>query len=353
MIKIFCLHPNISCLDEFGDYYHLPENILSEMSWDSIEPEYVIVTEHLYKDKDVFKKFKKLYNPDRIFIFHAGEAISPDLNIFDYAIVFDRNLKNDSRIVRIPPMIFYERSMLPECKKNNLTILQAQKRLESAGLKFCNFIYSNPFAHPMRDKLFYKLSEYKKVDSLGKHLNNTGVESSRRKNNWAILSIEMKENYKFSIAAENETYEGYVSEKLLTSFQAHSVPIYWGDPNVDSEFNSEAFINANQYSSMDEIIDIVKKIDEDDNLWIKMACAPWQTDEQIAENTIEYENYIKFWNRIISLPSKELICRPAGTFSSMYIYWFFRNFKPKNNFLRDVKNYVGRSWSKFKGTAKE
>ena len=79
---------------------------------------------------------------------------------------------------------------------------------------------------------------------------------------------------------ENAQYKGYNTEKILTSFRAHTIPIYWGDPGIENIYNPKAFINCNKYSSIDEILNIIKEIDNDDEKYIEMVTQPWQTPEQ-------------------------------------------------------------------------
>lgn len=59
---------------------------------------------------------------DCIFIFYAGECISPDLNIFDYAIVFDRHLKCDDRIIRRPTLDFYAVSIFDHFRNSTINM---------------------------------------------------------------------------------------------------------------------------------------------------------------------------------------------------------------------------------------
>lgn len=338
--RIVCLHPNVHSVDEFYKYFCLTDNKLNiELKWDEKTPEYVFVTEHIYKDKKIFKLFEKYYKnlKNAIYVFQGGEAVMPDLNIFDYAIGLSKDLNCSDRVSRIPPNYFYSRYLCGEEFKNNLSKADALKKYEK--LKFCNFIYSNPNSHPMRDTLFHKICEYKKVDSLGGHLNNTGIMPTRRKQNWSELSIQQKSQYKFTIASENETFEGYTSEKLLTTFQAHSVPIYWGNPSVAREYNEKAFINCNKYESMDEIIKVIQKIDEDDELWAEMVSSPWQTEEQKKTMDDEYVKYLEFMNNLFLLGTHQ---KPEGTFTNFYKKWFFRVFKPRRNVVLDSYKTIMR-----------
>lgn len=339
-IRIYCLHPAINCLTDMVKYLHIHNlKIINNMVWDEKNPNYLIVSEHIYFNPKYKKKFCKYLKKDNIiFIFMAGECISPDLNIFDYAIVFDRKLIDLDRISRIPPNIFFQESMLNMA--NNFSDKIASEEVRKR--KFCNFIYSNSKADSMRDFLFYEISKYKKVDSLGKHLNNTDIKPTRGNKNWREISIEQKSKYKFTIACENASYEGYTSEKLLTSFQAHSIPIYWGNPYVEEEYNEKAFINCNKYRNINDVMEIIKKIDDDDLLWKRMVCEPWQTKEQVLQMEQEMKNYQEFIINIFSQPINIARRRPRGTAPNIYL----RTFSYKYSVFDIYKEKVFRKFSR-------
>lgn len=229
------------------------------LMYDPVSPDYLFATEHIYTEWRARSEFKHFYSRKKVALFFAGECISPDMNIFDYATTFDRDMKLADRVIRRPIVSFFGSF---NKKPLNLPRYDVDAVLWRKD-KFCNFIYSNPKAHPCRDALFYSLSRYKKVDALGRHLKNCVCQDSRNATDFEAKSVEMKQPYKFSIAAENAKFRGYTSEKILTSFLAYTVPIYWGDPCIELEFNSKAFINANKLDSK-TLLDIVRAVDSDD-----------------------------------------------------------------------------------------
>jgi hypothetical protein len=48
--------------------------------------------------------------------------------------------------------------------------------------------------------------------------------------------------YMFSFAHENASYPGYFTEKILDCFATGTIPIYWGDPEINKKFNSDGII---------------------------------------------------------------------------------------------------------------
>ena len=198
--------------------------------------------------------------------------------------------------------------------QNDLTRNEARRILQ-AHPKFCNFMYSHPAE--TRDAFFHLLSQYKHVDSIGAHLNNAGSKSTRSVDDWYSLSIELKRNYKFSIAMENASYSGYNTEKVVSSFRAHTVPIYWGDPDIAEWINPKAFVNCHDYSSFEEVIERVKEIDNNDELWLDMVTQPWQTDEQRRKTLQASEELGNSMQRILLQDVKAARRRPVGSWPSI------------------------------------
>lgn len=323
MKRVYCIHPGIHDIESLIEYLGIEKEVSETLVWEPNNPDYLFVAEHIFFVPQFFYEFKKYIDRDEIIkIYISGECISPDMNLFDYAIAFDRKLKDSDRICRFPPTVLHRESIF--VPRNDLSRRDAEQLINNRK-KFCCFIYSNPYAHPMRDRLFYELSRYKRIDSLGRHLHNTDTPSSRNAANWRELSVKMKSDYKFSIASENASYEGYTSEKLFSSFQAHTVPIYWGNPFVSEEFNNRAFIDCNKLDSMEEIVQRVKAIDEDDEMWIDMVLQPWQTVEQELKTEQEVQEYYSFINHIFKQDIQDAHRIPTGTYPSKYREFFKRN----------------------------
>lgn len=341
MKRVYFIHPAVKDIESFINYFCLEEmNLEDKIIWDYSAPDLLFVSEHIYLNMKYFKKFKQYLKKSQIVkIFVAGECIAPDLNLFDYAFVFDKHLKDEDRIIRFPPLLFFRDSIFQSC--NVMTYDLAKNELSKKN-KFCCFIYSNGNAHPMRDQLFYRISKYKKVDSLGKHLHNVDVKESRTSSDWRHQSIELKAQYKFAISSENASYEGYTSEKLLSSFQAHTVPIYWGNPDIENEFNEKAFINCNKFKDISDLIEYIKYIDENDDKWCELIEQPWMTAEQEKQVQVEIEAYYHSMAKLFNQTTMELLRIPEGTYPNRY-----REFFSSNRFyLRLSYSRLGKAYKK-------
>lgn len=254
---------------------------------------------------DLIKKIK----PGVVSIFLTGEAICPDFNLFDYAIAFD-DMKFGDRSIDVK---YWQDAFAELVKpKENTAALLAQKK------GFCNFIYSNPLAHPNRDMFFHKLSEYKKVDSYGKHLNNMNVDATRDNQNWNGLSVDIKAQYKFSIAFENAAHRGYTTEKIVTSMKAGTIPIYWGDVNVGCYLNNKSFINCSDYDSWDAVVAKVKELDNDDKAWCEMMAEPWMTAKQVEDYQHKVDKAQEMFRCIFRQEKSAALRKGCGTWNDSY-----------------------------------
>lgn len=286
--------------------------------YDPVSPDYLLATEQIYTEWRARSEFRRLYSSKRIVLFWAGECISPDMNIFDYATTFDRGMVLADRIIRRPIVMFFGAF--------NKEPLNVPRRVDDpildSKVRFCNFIYTNANAHPCRDALFYSLSKYKKVDSLGRHLKNCAAIDTRDAVDFEAKSVEMKRPYKFSIAAENAAFKGYASEKMLTSYLARTVPIYWGDPCIEVEFNAKAFINTNKLDEKD-LIEIVRAVDIDDDLWKEMVSQPLMTEAQHERMVEEEAQYCRFMEELFSSSLESALRKPQGFWPDNYRRTFF------------------------------
>ena len=337
-IKITFIRRDVPGLDWMIEAMRITDpEILSRFVRDDENPDYIVASDKSLVVIDDCMRLQDYLRrlPDSIFIFLTLECIDPDMNIFDYAFTMNPDLKCGDRIVHNYHYIC-GRGSSTDYYANDLTLENARKILEVRP-KFCNFIYSH--TSKPRDTFFHLLSQYKPVDSLGSHLNNTGTRPTRWAEDWYHLSIEMKKGYKFSIAMENAVYKGYTTEKIISSLQAHTVPIYWGDPAVAEYINPKAFINCMDYASFEEVIERVKEIDNNDDLWLDMVTQPWQTEEQrkkTLQEAAECQEFVRniFYQDIRSARRRPIglwgdICRKhftgyAGIMPPLYVRVFMR-----------------------------
>lgn len=258
-------------------------------------------------------------------IFYTSECYTPNFNECDYAIGFDR-LDFGDRYMRIPLYQLFQYKKFYEMLKNRpvFTNEDLEKKTD-----FCNYVVSNSFVKDVRTEVFLKLCEYKRVNSGGRYLNNIG---GAVKDKFAF-----QQKHKFSITFENCSYKGYSTEKIVDAFAANTIPIYWGDPDIDIDFNTNAFINCHQYSNIGEVVERVKEIDNDDDLYLKIM------NESILKTHDLFMDDFLF--HIFEQPLQEAVRRPHSQHAKGREAYIMRHsFYEENIYskIKFVKNQIYR-----------
>ncbi|OOQ58080.1 glycosyltransferase family 10 domain-containing protein [Mucilaginibacter pedocola] len=214
-------------------------------------------------------------------IYYTGENEKPNFMLCDFAFSYGYNTP---RNYRLPLYALYH-----DVKKLTHRTIDTEKILaEKNG--FCCFLVTNGKC-ATRNDFFEALSKYKKVDSGGQFRNNIGYVVDDKH--------EFIRKYKFVIAFENTSYPGYTTEKIYEPFIQHCVPIYWGDPNVDRDFNTKAFINSADFTSFDKVIEHVIAVDNDDELYKQYLREPVFTNDEVNEYVNE-DNILKRLDEIVA-----------------------------------------------------
>lgn len=196
-------------------------------------------------------------------IFYTAENIRPDFTACDYAFSFDYNTNKNH--FRLPLYSMYVELLGWLDQLETVPTREEAVNIWNAKTKFCCMVVSNPNS-PKRLEFFKTLSQVKLVDSGGSVLNNVGGKVANK--------VDFIKDYKFVISFENSAYEGYTTEKILEPIQAGCIPIYWGNPLVNQDFNAGRFIDYNAFASEKELIDTLLKIDQNEELAIAMLMQP-------------------------------------------------------------------------------
>lgn len=248
--------------------------------------------------------------PDRcVKIFYTGENICPDFNACDYAIGFER-LDFGDRYLRLPN--FYCTSHFLKSTEIMESGIYRNKSEEALlNRKFCSFVVSQSSGNPTRFKIFEKLSTYKLVDSGGRWKNNVGGP--------VIDKLAFQSQYKFCLVGENASHFGYTTEKIIEAYASGCVPIYWGDPNITSVFNSKSFINANEYCSLDDLLADVKKIDNDPSQYLTMMKEPIFLCPKKESIETKYQDVVDFLHNIVNQPLEKSYRRCRDEWGTNYV----------------------------------
>jgi alpha(1,3/1,4) fucosyltransferase len=223
-------------------------------------------------------------------IFWGNEYVRPKMNECDWAFsTYFEDEINNPRYMRLP-------IMTNDYQLKNLGIPPLKKNIDMNKIKkektrFCNFIYSQDV--PARNDFFTRLSAQKRVDAPGRCMNNMppiksdSAKKSRSSTNWVLNKLDFLRKYKFTIAFENFSRPGWVTEKLTHPMLVNSIPIYVGNKAVNRDFNTKSFINYNDFNNMKDFIDYIIKVDNDDKLYEKILKEPWYNGNKMPPEFYE------------------------------------------------------------------
>lgn len=229
--------------------------------------------------------FNSVFSESYIFIFKnkrnvfiTFEPIDIDSDFFYLNISYSESKNNYTKNIICPPQMLL--SIYNSDIPRSLFLKNRPKRIQVPE-KFCCFI--TRVEKPERVDFFNQLSKYKKVDSLGPLLNNTGILAPHEPYEFHKLISQ----YKFIITFENCQKELYITEKILHGFYSMTIPIYWGSKHIHEFFNNKSFIFIEEYNqeNISSVIEQIKQIDTNDELYFNMV------NQNVFRDNFDIDNY--------------------------------------------------------------
>jgi len=321
----------VNFCDFWGGFDKYKNNFFAEI----LSRQYDVVITEENPDLLIYSNYGNEYlKYDCVKIFFSAENQRPDFTGCDYAITFD--YINNARHLRLPLCTLYYIGYIQLKKFEELTAISSREealRIWKDKKKFCCIVVSNPHAK-RRIRFFKKLSEWKMVDSGGRALNNIGGPIGGALED----KIAFIKQYKFVIAFENSSYPGYTTEKILEPFFAHCIPVYWGNPLIGKDFNTERFINYSASSREEEIISRIMEIDGNDEMAIDMLTKPVFPLNKLSP-AAEMDNLVVFLNDVVSnLQNIEPVSKKASA-------RIMHSFKGELiNLRKRLDYYIGRNF---------
>ncbi len=292
----------------FTDFWNKDFDVKNNFIYQTLSTKYGVILDEQHPDYLFFSCFgnKHLQYENCIKIFYTGENCVPDFNLCDYAIGFD-HLDFGDRYFRLPLFVIYN-------KFSSLYNKKIDNEGQLLNRKFCNFIYSNNYcADPFRVHFFKELSKYKQIDSGGKAENNIGFCVENK--------LDFISNYKFTIAFENSSFPGYTTEKIIEPMLVDSLPIYWGNPALEKDFNTESVVWVKDYNDMDRAIQEIIRLDNDDNAYLEKIKETWLLTD-IYKNWEEI--LLQFFDNIFIQDTEQAYRRPKyGFLTNNYLHLIY------------------------------
>ena len=130
--------------------------------------------------------------------------------------------------------------------------------------KFCVAFIGK--AYPFRMHALTALSKIGKVDVFGAISRNTPKTR-------ALEKFTISQDYRFVFSFENDLFPGYVTEKAPEAWATGAIPLYWG---ADSKkyFNNNSLINLANFTTMEDFVTEVEKVNQSKDLWTQIASQP-------------------------------------------------------------------------------
>ena len=120
----------------------------------------------------------------------------------------------------------------------------------------------------------------------------------------AVSELTYTLNNPYSFPIDDNSYDVVLSgqviehvEKIYEPMLVNSIPIYWGNPLVDRDFNEESFVNVHRYTSHEEVIERIIKIDQDEDLYRSYLAADYFYGGVVPEY-LRMENILKKFDSI-------------------------------------------------------
>lgn len=144
---------------------------------------------------------------------------------------------------------------------------------------------------PKRETLFRSLRKKEKTcyafgSSCKTHDNPFELSRDSRKQNG-----DRFREFGFIVAMENAAVPGYITEKIGNAFNTGGVPIYWGSNTISEFFNPAAFINIDEYPSVETATNTIVNIWRDKQKLQKYLDAPITVSNILRDYEALYTDY--------------------------------------------------------------
>jgi hypothetical protein len=238
--------------DHLAAFFNHVLGMRYEVELDNDNPEFLIFGDRNFGNDNLNFDRKKVTK-----IFYTGENQRPDSYACDYAITFDHNYSPWH--YRLPLFVIYMWALKhihkTEYDKNSILKPKIKEKTD-----FCSFVVKN-----------------------GKPPEKKGDFLSTRK---------------FNLCFESYSHPGYATEKILHAFLAGTVPIYWGSPTIEADFNQRAFINVHNFKDFEDAIEFIKRVDNDDNIYNFVVNQPKFTQGVLPDYML-YNNFLNWFDAVV------------------------------------------------------
>lgn len=168
---------------------------------------------------------------------------------------------------------------------------------------FCGIVQNSKIQY--RRELYDKLSKYKFIKAyggfeytVGGYNKYSGPPKGSEVSDY-YNKIKYLEDCTFSIHVQSTNYPGLTHEKMIHAYAANTIPIFWGNDEILRDgFNPESFVNCHDYSTIDEVVEAIIRINENPTTIKKMIEAPMFVNNKIPDE-YSHDYLLNFLSTII------------------------------------------------------
>lgn len=164
------------------------------------------------------------------------------------------------------------------------SVKQVEDRAYTEKTKNILFLYRNQVEY--RNSYVRELMKHIQVDSPGECLRNLPYQ--------VIDKLEFMKQYKLVLAFENTIHIGYSSEKIYDCYLTKCIPVYYGDPNIDRDYDSRSMILANKYTPK-ELAEKMNQVIENKTYFDEII----SVNPIINKDLFDKSNFDRFIQRIL------------------------------------------------------
>ena len=250
--------------------YYEDNKIVLKHWWTNDDKRSIDIFFKLFSDKidnydkiEIYSVFgNETINKDnnKLYIQFSGESNYKDPTLFNINFIPATEHVNNNIIL---PYAYYHTILM----NIDINYFLHKRQLDINKNNFCLFSISNGSCNE-RNNFFYKLSNYKNVDSCGKAMNNLGYNCPGGHED--VEYGHFISNYKFMICFENKSQPNYFTEKLINAYYYGTIPIYWGCPTINKYVNMDSILYLKDdftEDDVDRLIDEIKILDNNDELY--------------------------------------------------------------------------------------
>ena len=297
MLKVkYSQSSGVPAVKDVKEYFDMPEEYFVKLFLPS-KYEYEIVDFSSNADicfVSVQHEDNSILKSNEINIFMSVENMAPDerthykfknkfghydnkrIDAFIHNDVSRNSIVNESKSAVIPTVYFRINYYL-----NNPVDLP---RVPFSSKKLCLFISRNRL-NENKDNLWdslrlqygnevHHISQYYKIELVSCYS--------------SIELLNIFSRYKFIVVMENSHQEGYITEKIFNVFQAGSIPIYDGAPDIEHFINPGSFLSFDD----DDLLEKIRRLKDSEKEHDEMVNQPKINDCVIGDITATTQNYL-------------------------------------------------------------